>query len=96
MQRFKNKFVLVTGGTNGIGLATAQQLMNEGGSAIITGRSAETINKALVLLRENAFGIVSNAGNMNDILLLKKKVKQYTSQVDVLFVNAGFGKFAPY
>ncbi|HSV10290.1 MAG TPA: SDR family oxidoreductase [Hanamia sp.] len=95
MQRFKNKFALITGGTNGIGLATAQQLTKEGGSAIITGRSAETVNKALVLLGENAFGIVSNAGNMNDILLLKKKVKQYTSQIDVLFVNAGYGKFAP-
>jgi NAD(P)-dependent dehydrogenase (short-subunit alcohol dehydrogenase family) len=95
MQRFKDKFALITGGTNGMGLATAQQFINENGRVIITGRTAITVNKALDQLGKNAFGIVSNAGNMEDILALPEQVKQYTSNIDLLFVNAGYGKFAP-
>lgn len=41
MQRFKDKFALITGGTNGMGFATTQQFINESGKVIITGRSAE-------------------------------------------------------
>jgi NAD(P)-dependent dehydrogenase (short-subunit alcohol dehydrogenase family) len=95
MQRFKDKFALITGGTNGMGLATAQQFINENGRVIITGRSVGTVNKAVEQLGRNAFGLVSNAGNMKDILALPEQVKQYTSHVDLLFVNAGYGKFAP-
>src|SRR5690606_9145468 len=95
MQRFKNKFALITGGTNGMGFATAQQFINEGGKVIITGRSAKTVNKAVEQLGKNVFGIVSNAGNMKDIFLLQEQVKQYTENIDLLFVNAGYGTFAP-
>ena len=94
MQRFKDKFALITGGTNGIGFATAQQFINEGGSAIITGRSAKTVNKATEQLGINAFGIVSDAGSMTDILLLQEAVKLHTDSIDLLFVNAGYGRFA--
>ena len=94
MQRFKDKYALITGGTSGMGFATAQQFINEGGKVIITGRSAETVNKAIARLGSNAFGIVSNAGNMKDILLLQQQVKTYTDHIDLLFVNAGYGKFA--
>jgi len=95
MQRFKDKFALITGGTNGMGFATAQQFINEGGKVIITGRSAETVNKAVEQLGTNAFGIVSNAGNMKDIFRLQEQVKQHTENIDLLFANAGYGKFAP-
>lgn len=95
MQRFKDKFALITGGTNGMGLATARQFIKENGWVIITGRSANTVNKAVEQLGRNAFGLVSNAGNMKDILALQEQVKQYTSNIDLLFVNAGYGKFAP-
>lgn len=94
MQRFKDKFALITGGTNGMGFATAQQFINENGKVIITGRSAETVNKAVGQLGYNAFGIVSNAGNMKDIFRLQEQVKQYTDNIDLLFVNAGYGRFA--
>jgi len=95
MQRFKDKFTLITGGTNGMGFDTARQFINEGGKVIITGRSAETVDKAVKKLGTNAFGIVSNAGSMTDILLLKEQVRQYTDNIDLLFANAGYGKFAP-
>src|SRR5690606_9148950 len=51
--------------------------------------------KAVEQLGKNVFGIVSNAGNMKDILLLQEQVKQYTENIDLLFVNAGYGTFAP-
>ena len=95
MQRFEDKFALITGGTNGMGLATAREFIKEDGRVIITGRSAGTVNKALEQLGKNAFGLVSNARNMKDILALREQVKQYTSHIDLLFVNAGYGKFAP-
>lgn len=94
MQRFKDKYALITGGTNGMGFATAQQFIYEGGKVIITGRSAETVNNAVHRLGTNASGIVSNAGNMKDILLLQEQVKQYSDNIDMLFLNAGYGKFA--
>lgn len=47
MQRFKDKCAFITGGTNGMGFATAQQFIDEEGKAIITGRRAETVNKAV-------------------------------------------------
>lgn len=94
MQRFKNKFALITGGTNGMGFATAKQFITEGGQVIITGRSLETVNKAVNELGENAFGIVSNAGNMLDIFKLFEQVSAITKSIDLLFVNAGYGQFS--
>lgn len=95
MQRFKNKFALITGGTNGMGWATAQQFIHEGGKVIITGRSEETVNKALKTLGENAFGIVSDAGSMKDLINLQSEVRKYAQSIDLVFANAGYGKFAP-
>ncbi|HFK5581422.1 SDR family oxidoreductase [Elizabethkingia anophelis] len=94
MQRFKDKFALITGGTNGMGYATAQQFVEEGGFAIVTGRSNASVHKAISRLGERAFGIVSNAGDMRDIFQLQKNVKQFTNNIDLLFVNAGYGQFA--
>jgi NAD(P)-dependent dehydrogenase (short-subunit alcohol dehydrogenase family) len=94
MQRFKNKFALITGGTNGMGFATARKFIDEGGNVIITGRSAETVDKAIRQLGTNAYGIVSDAGNMKEVLSLQKKVEKYTGSIDLLFANAGYGKFA--
>ncbi|MCT3921075.1 SDR family oxidoreductase [Elizabethkingia anophelis] len=94
MQRFKDKFALITGGTNGMGYATAKQFIEEGGFAIVTGRSNASVHKAISRLGERAFGIVSNAGDMQDIFQLQKNVKQFTNNIDLLFVNAGYGQFA--
>lgn len=95
MQKFKNKVALITGGTNGMGFATAQEFINEGAIVIITGRSQETVDRAVKQLGSNAIGLVSNAGKLSDIFDLQKQLKIHTNKLDVLFVNAGYGKFAP-
>ena len=77
-----------------MGLATAEQFIREGGRVIITGRSEETVNKALEQLGEHASGIVSNAGNMQDLINLRDEVLKYTETIDVVFANAGYGRFA--
>lgn len=94
MQKFENKVALITGGTNGMGFATAQEFINEGATVIITGRSQETVDKAVAALGPNARGLVSNAGKMSDVFDLQKQVKLHADQLDILFVNAGYGKFA--
>lgn len=91
----KNKTVLITGGTSGIGFATAQEFINQGASVIITGRTQATLDKAVERLGSLAKGIVSDAGNMRDIEALQAKVSLIHLTIDVLFVNAGYGKFAP-
>lgn len=94
MQRFKNKTALITGGTSGMGFATAQRFVEEGGSVIITGRSENTVNSALENLGSQASGIVSDAGSVNDLMNLQAAVKKYTDRIDLLFANAGYGRFA--
>ena len=94
MQKFKGKVVLITGGTNGMGFATAQEFINEGASVIITGRSQETVDRAVNSLGSNTIGLVSDAGKLSDIFDLQNQIKLHTNSLDILFVNAGYGKFA--
>ncbi|QBQ41907.1 SDR family oxidoreductase [Sphingobacterium psychroaquaticum] len=93
MERFKNKVALITGGTNGMGFASAQKFINEGGKVIITGRSMETVDIAVSKLGPQAHGLVSNAGTMADVMQLRSEVEKYTDAIDLLFVNAGYGRF---
>jgi NAD(P)-dependent dehydrogenase (short-subunit alcohol dehydrogenase family) len=95
MQKLKNKVALITGGTSGMGFATAQEFIYEGAKVIITGRNQETVNQAVRQLGANASGIVSDAGKLSDIFELPQKIKRHTNKLDILFVNAGYGKFSP-
>lgn len=94
MNKLNNKVALITGGTNGMGFATAQEFINQGAKVIITGRSIHTVEKALNALGKNAYGLVSDAGSMKDLMQLSAEVKQFTDRIDILFVNAGYGRFA--
>lgn len=95
MPKLENKVAIVTGGTSGIGKATAIDFIENGATVIITGRFQNTIDETISKLGERAKGIVSDAGKMSDLLQLCSKVEAISSQIDVLFVNAGFGKYAP-
>jgi NAD(P)-dependent dehydrogenase (short-subunit alcohol dehydrogenase family) len=92
---FSGKNALVTGGTSGIGLATAHELIAQGATVIITGRQQTTLDAAVAQLGPNAHGLVSDAGQMDDLMHLGSTVGALAPQLDVLFVNAGFGRFSP-
>jgi NAD(P)-dependent dehydrogenase (short-subunit alcohol dehydrogenase family) len=95
MKRLENKVALITGGSSGIGLATAQDFIREGAHVIITGRSPQALQEALALLDGQAQTLVSDSGSREDLKALGEKVKALTPSLDILFVNAGIGKFAP-
>jgi NAD(P)-dependent dehydrogenase (short-subunit alcohol dehydrogenase family) len=96
MDRFKGKTAVITGGTTGIGLATAKLFINEGARVIVTGRTAATIKSAQAELGDNAIVIRSDATSFPDMDALAAKVKETFGKLDVLFVNAGYGQFIPF
>src|SRR5277367_4018822 len=96
MNRLKGKFALITGGTTGIGLATAKLFINEGARVIVTGRTSSTIKAAQAELGDNAIVIHSDATSLSDMDALAVKVKETFGKLDVLFVNAGLARRVPF
>jgi NAD(P)-dependent dehydrogenase (short-subunit alcohol dehydrogenase family) len=95
MSKLNNKIALITGGTSGIGKATAIEFIEQGATVIITGRHQDTVDATVKELGANAHGIVADSSNISNLKELANQVKALTGKVDVLFVNAGYGKFAP-
>jgi NAD(P)-dependent dehydrogenase (short-subunit alcohol dehydrogenase family) len=93
---FTNKSVVITGGTTGIGLATAKAFINAGATVWITGRSADNLQKAADEINSsNLKTVVSDTSKLADISILEKAVTDSGSKLDVLFLNAGIAVFAP-
>jgi NAD(P)-dependent dehydrogenase (short-subunit alcohol dehydrogenase family) len=90
----QNKTILITGGTTGIGLATAQLLSADGAKVIVTGRNPETLAAAKKVLTD-AMVLPSDASDLAAALALGGEVKKYVDHLDGVFLNAGIGSFAP-
>ncbi|MET0621437.1 MAG: SDR family oxidoreductase [Pyrinomonadaceae bacterium] len=93
--RLEGKVAVVTGGNSGIGLATAREFKREGARVVITGRDARTLAEAARELGGDVLALRSDSASLADIDALFEAVKERFGRVDVLFVNAGVGKFAP-
>jgi NAD(P)-dependent dehydrogenase (short-subunit alcohol dehydrogenase family) len=93
MKKLTNKTAVITGGNSGIGLATAKEFIAQGAKVIITGRNQKSIDEAIALLGENASGVIADSGSMAQIKTLGEQVKAITPNIDIIFVNAGIGKF---
>lgn len=89
MGRLQNKAALITGGTSGIGLATARRFIEEGARVAVTGSSVEGNARAVAELGERALVIRSDAGELADQVRLAAEIARAFGQLDVLFVNAG-------
>jgi NAD(P)-dependent dehydrogenase (short-subunit alcohol dehydrogenase family) len=93
--RFDNKVVVVTGGTSGIGLATAKAFAAEGASVFVTGRRQEALDAAVKAIGGRVTGVQGDMGVLADIDRLYDAVQQKHSQIDVVFANAGGGEMVP-
>jgi len=92
MTRFSGKTVLITGGTSGIGLATAHRILAEGGKAIVTGSRDESLQRAREAL--NGAEIIKNdAADPTSGDALAAEVRALVGSLDGVFLNAGFGRF---
>lgn len=91
---FENKVVIVTGGTSGIGLATAKAFVAEGASVFITGRRKEVLDAAVKQIGGRVTGVQADMSKLADIDRLYDAVQAQHAQIDVVFANAGGGEFA--
>ncbi len=94
-KRLEGKIAVITGGNSGIGLATAQQFVQEGAYVFITGRRQNELDKAVKLIGRNVMGIRGDVSNLADLDRLYETVKQQKDRIDVLFANAGLREFVP-
>ena len=94
-KRFDNKVVVITGGTDGIGLATAKAFANEGALVYITGRNAVRLNTAVAEIGHGAVGVQGDVSNAADLDRLYAKIKGDHGRVDVVYANAGVSESAP-
>ena len=92
-QKLLNKIAVVTGGSSGIGLATAKRYVEEGAQVVITGRNQEALDQAVKEIGNNASAIQGDTANLEDIDRLFHIVKEQHGRVDILFVNAGVADF---
>ncbi|MCX2715527.1 SDR family NAD(P)-dependent oxidoreductase [Mycolicibacterium sp. J2] len=92
MGQLDGKTALVTGGTSGIGLATAQRLADEGAYVFITGRDQTRLTEAADKI--GAHGVRSDISKPEELDALAAEIAQHGKGLDIVFANAGGGDFA--
>ena len=96
MERFAGKKAVITGGTHGIGLATARALVEGGAQVVVTGRNEENVRRAQQELGERARAVRSDAASLDDIDALGEIVAQRFGQVDFVHINVGVARLEPF
>ena len=93
--KLKNKVAVVTGGSSGIGLATAKLFAAEGAKVAITGRKLDNLNSAVAEIGNGSIGIQGDVANLANLEELYKTVDTKLGKIDVLIVNAAIYALAP-
>jgi NAD(P)-dependent dehydrogenase (short-subunit alcohol dehydrogenase family) len=95
MGKLEGKVAVITGGNSGIGLATAREFKEQGAQVVITGRDQQTLDEAKREIGGDVLAVRSDTSSLTEIDKLFAAVKEKFGNIDVLFVNAGIGKFVP-
>src|SRR5690349_8691497 len=95
MSKLEGKVALVTGGSSGIGLATAKQFVNEGAYVFITGRRESELAAAVKEVGRNVTAVRGDVSNLDDLDRLFAQIQREKGRLDVLFANAGVARYAP-
>jgi len=95
MNRLQGKRALITGGTTGIGLATAKEFLAEGARVAVTGTNPKTLEAAAAELGKGAILIRADAGDVAGQKQVAAEVAKAFGGLDILFVNAGIAEFHP-
>ncbi len=96
MGKLEGKIALITGGTSGIGLATAKQFVNEGAYVFITGRRDPELAAAVKEIESNVTAVQGDVSNLGDLDRLFAQIKREKGKLDIVFANAGVATYAPF
>lgn len=95
MSKLTGKVAVITGGSSGIGLATAKTFVAEGAHVYITGRRQEELDKAVAAIGRNVTAVKGDIGNLDDIDRLYDAVRAGHGKVDIIVANAAFVELQP-
>jgi NAD(P)-dependent dehydrogenase (short-subunit alcohol dehydrogenase family) len=95
MGKLEGKIALITGGSSGLGLATAKHFVAEGAHVFITGRRQKELDAAAKEIGGNVSAIQGDVSNFADLDRLFATIKEQKGRLDILFANAGGGAFVP-
>lgn len=95
MPKLEGKIALVTGGSTGIGLATAKRFVEEGAYVFITGRREPELAAAVREIGRNVTAVQGDVSNLGDLDRLFDQIRREKGRLDVGFANAGTAKYAP-
>ena len=93
-KKLEGKIAVITGGSSGIGFATAKLFVDEGAYVFITGRRQKELDEAVKAIGHNVTGVQGDVAKLADVDRLYKIVKA-NGRIDILFANAGVAEFAP-
>jgi len=94
LTKLKGKVAVITGGSSGIGLATARRFVSEGAYVYITGRRQSELDAAVRQIGKNVTAVQGDVSRLADLDRLYATVKQQHGRIDVVFANAGIGEYA--
>jgi len=94
MDKLKNKLAVITGGSSGIGLATAKEFIASGAKVVIFGRGKQALDEAVSQLGSNSFAVNGDVSKLPDLDNLFEETKSKFGGIDILFVNAAQAKLA--
>ena len=96
LKRLEGKVAVITGGTEGIGLATAKLFVKEGAYVFITGRRQKELDDAVKAIGTNVCGVQGDVARLADLDRLYETVSNVKGRIDIVFANAGVGEFVPF